>query len=92
VKRRSSGASNGGTLATQRRPGSPNGLNLVIKVSPDAEANSRARAMQAMMKQAGINLSIQSNEMSTFFADSAVEFFTTSDTVATPIFVIRSAA
>jgi ABC-type transport system substrate-binding protein len=92
VKRRSSGASNGGTLATQRRPGSPNGLNLVITVSPDAEANSRARAMQAMMKQAGINLSIQSNEMSTFFGDSAAEFVTNSDTVANPAFVIRSAS
>jgi peptide/nickel transport system substrate-binding protein len=49
--------------------GYPNGLNLVIKTSTDAEANSRAQVMQAMMKQAGINLSIQSNEMSTFFAD-----------------------
>ena len=49
--------------------GYPNGLNLTIKTSTDAEANSRAQVMQAMMKQAGINLTIQSNEMSTFFAD-----------------------
>jgi len=49
--------------------GYPNGLNLVIKTSTDAEANSRAQVMQATMKKAGINLSIQSNEMSTFFAD-----------------------
>jgi peptide/nickel transport system substrate-binding protein len=49
--------------------GYPNGLNLVFKTSTDAEANSRAQVMQAMMKQAGINVSIQSNEMSTFFAD-----------------------
>jgi len=49
--------------------GYPNGLNLVIKTSTDAEANSRAQVMQAMMKQAGFNVSIQSNEMSTFFAD-----------------------
>jgi peptide/nickel transport system substrate-binding protein len=49
--------------------GYPNGLSLVFKTSTDAEANSRAQVMQAMMKQAGINVSIQSNEMSTFFAD-----------------------
>jgi peptide/nickel transport system substrate-binding protein len=49
--------------------GYPNGLSLTIKTSTDAEANSRAQVMQAMMKQAGINLTIQSNEMSTFFAD-----------------------
>jgi peptide/nickel transport system substrate-binding protein len=49
--------------------GYPNGLNLVIKTSTDAEANSRAEVMQAMLKQAGINVTIQSNEMSTFFAD-----------------------
>jgi len=49
--------------------GYPNGLSLVFKTSTDAEANSRAQVMQAMMKQAGFNVSIQSNEMSTFFAD-----------------------
>jgi peptide/nickel transport system substrate-binding protein len=49
--------------------GYPNGLNLVFKTSTDAEANSRAQVMQAMMKQAGFNVTIQSNEMSTFFAD-----------------------
>jgi peptide/nickel transport system substrate-binding protein len=49
--------------------GYPNGLNLVFKTSTDAEANSRAQVMQAMMKEAGFNVSIQSNEMSTFFAD-----------------------
>src|SRR3954469_11951315 len=32
--------------------GYPNGLNLVFKTSTDAEANSRAQVMQAMMKQA----------------------------------------
>jgi peptide/nickel transport system substrate-binding protein len=49
--------------------GYPNGLSLVFKTSTDAEANSRAQVIQAMMKQAGFNVSIQSNEMSTFFAD-----------------------
>jgi peptide/nickel transport system substrate-binding protein len=49
--------------------GYPNGLSLVFKTSTDAEANSRAQVMQAMMKQAGFNVTIQSNEMSTFFAD-----------------------
>jgi peptide/nickel transport system substrate-binding protein len=49
--------------------GYPNGLNLVFKTSTDAEANSRAQVMQQMMKEAGINVQIQSNEMSTFFAD-----------------------
>jgi peptide/nickel transport system substrate-binding protein len=49
--------------------GYANGLNLVFKTSTDAEANSRAQVMQAMLKEAGINVSIQSNEMSTFFAD-----------------------
>jgi len=55
--------------------GYPNGLNLTIKTSTDAEANSRAQVMQAMMKQAGINLTIQSNEMSTFFADIGKDNF-----------------
>jgi ABC-type dipeptide transport system, periplasmic component len=49
--------------------GYPNGLSLVFKTSTDAEANSRAQVMQDMMKKAGFNVSIQSNEMSTFFAD-----------------------
>jgi peptide/nickel transport system substrate-binding protein len=49
--------------------GYPNGLSLVFKTSTDAEANSRAQVMQAMMKEAGFNVTIQSNEMSTFFAD-----------------------
>jgi len=49
--------------------GYPNGLNLVFKTSTDAEANSRAQVIQDMMKKAGFNVSIQSNEMSTFFAD-----------------------
>lgn len=49
--------------------GYPNGLSLVFKTSTDAEANSRAQVIQDMMKQAGFNVSIQSNEMSTFFAD-----------------------
>ncbi|MGH9420499.1 MAG: ABC transporter substrate-binding protein [Thermoanaerobaculia bacterium] len=49
--------------------GYPNGLSLVFKTSTDAEANSRAQVMQDMMKKAGFNVTIQSNEMSTFFAD-----------------------
>jgi peptide/nickel transport system substrate-binding protein len=49
--------------------GYPNGLDLVFKTSTDAEANSRAQVMQDMMKKAGFRVSIQSNEMSTFFAD-----------------------
>ncbi len=49
--------------------GYPKGLNLVFKTSTDAEANSRAQVMQDMMKKAGFNVTIQSNEMSTFFAD-----------------------
>jgi peptide/nickel transport system substrate-binding protein len=49
--------------------GYPNGLNLVFKTSTDAEASSRAQVIQDMMKQAGFNVTIQSNEMSTFFAD-----------------------
>ncbi|HSY49427.1 MAG TPA: ABC transporter substrate-binding protein [Thermoanaerobaculia bacterium] len=49
--------------------GYPNGLSLVFKTSTDAEANSRAQVMQEMMKKAGFNVTIQSNEMSTFFAD-----------------------
>ena len=49
--------------------GYPNGLSLVFKTSTDAEANSRAQVIQDMMKKAGFNVSIQSNEMSTFFVD-----------------------
>jgi peptide/nickel transport system substrate-binding protein len=49
--------------------GYPNGLSLVFKTSTDAEANSRAQVIQDMMKKAGFNVTIQSNEMSTFFAD-----------------------
>ncbi|MEA2238547.1 MAG: peptide/nickel transport system substrate-binding protein [Thermoanaerobaculia bacterium] len=49
--------------------GYPNGLKLVFKTSTDAEANSRAQVIQDMMKKAGFDVSIQSNEMSTFFAD-----------------------
>jgi len=49
--------------------GYPNGLSLVFKTSTDQEANSRAQVMQDMMKKAGFNVTIQSNEMSTFFAD-----------------------
>jgi peptide/nickel transport system substrate-binding protein len=51
------------------KAGYPNGLNLVFKTSTDAEANSRAQVIQDMMKKAGFNVTIQSNEMSTFFAD-----------------------
>lgn len=49
--------------------GYPNGFSFVFKTSTDAEANSRAQVIQQMLKQAGINMQIQSNEMSTFFAD-----------------------
>src|SRR5262249_24951590 len=40
-----------------------------FKTSTDAEANSRAQVIQQMLKQVGITMQIQSNEMSTFFAD-----------------------
>ncbi len=49
--------------------GYPNGFSFVFKTSTDAEANSRAQVIQQMLKQAGINMQIQANEMSTFFAD-----------------------
>lgn len=49
--------------------GYPNGFSFVFKTSTDAEANSRAQVMQQMLKQIGVNMQIQSNEMSTFFAD-----------------------
>jgi peptide/nickel transport system substrate-binding protein len=49
--------------------GYPNGFTFVFKTSTDAEANSRAQVIQQMLKQVGINMQIQSNEMSTFFAD-----------------------
>lgn len=49
--------------------GYPNGFSFVFKTSTDAEANSRAQVIQQMLKQVGINMQIQSNEMTTFFAD-----------------------
>lgn len=49
--------------------GYPNGFSFTFKTSTDAEANSRAQVMQQMLKQVGINMQIQSNEMSTFFED-----------------------
>lgn len=49
--------------------GYPNGFSFTFKTSTDAEANSRAQVMQQMLKQIGVNMQIQSNEMSTFFAD-----------------------
>ena len=49
--------------------GYPNGFSFTFKTSQDAEANSRAQVIQQMLKQVGINMQIQSNEMSTFFAD-----------------------
>ena len=49
--------------------GYPNGFSFTFKTSQDAEANLRAQAIQQMLKQVGINMKIQSNEMSTFFAD-----------------------
>ncbi len=51
------------------KAGYPNGLKLVFKTSTDAEANSRAQVMQQMLKQVGIDVQIQQNEMSTFLAD-----------------------
>ena len=49
--------------------GYPKGFSFTFKTSTDAEANSRAQVIQQMLKQVGINMQIQSNEMSTFFAD-----------------------
>ena len=49
--------------------GYPNGFSFTFKTSQDAEANSRAQVMQQMLKQVGITMQIQSNEMSTFFED-----------------------
>lgn len=49
--------------------GYPNGFSFVFKTSTDAEANSRAQVIQQMLKQVGVNMQIQSNEMATFFAD-----------------------
>ena len=51
------------------KAGYPNGFSFVFKTSTDAEANSRAEVIQQMLKQVGVNMQIQSNEMSTFFAD-----------------------
>ena len=49
--------------------GYPNGFSFVFRTTTDAEANTRAVVMQQMLKQAGIDMKIQSNETSTFFAD-----------------------
>ena len=49
--------------------GYPKGFSFTFKTSADAEANSRAQVIQQMLKEVGINMKIQSNEMSTFFAD-----------------------
>ncbi len=43
--------------------------SFIFKTSTDAEANSRAQVIQQMLKAAGINMTIQSNETSTFVAD-----------------------
>jgi peptide/nickel transport system substrate-binding protein len=51
------------------KAGYPNGFNFTFKTSTDAEANSRAQVIQQMLKQVGINMTIQSNETSTFLAD-----------------------
>ena len=51
------------------KAGYPNGFSFVFKTSTDAEANSRAQVIQQMLKQVGVNMQIQSNEMSSFFAD-----------------------
>lgn len=44
-------------------------FKLAFKTSTDAEANLRAQSIQQMLKQVGIDMEIQSNEMSTFLAD-----------------------
>jgi len=49
--------------------GYPKGLSLVFRTSTDNEANARAQVIQQMVKQAGIDMKIQSNETSTFLAD-----------------------
>jgi peptide/nickel transport system substrate-binding protein len=49
--------------------GYPNGFSFTFKTSTDAEANSRAQVIQQMLQQVGVKMQIQSNEMSTFFAD-----------------------
>ncbi len=49
--------------------GYPNGFSVIFKTSTDAEAISRAEVIQQMLKQVGIKMRIQSNEMSTFYAD-----------------------
>jgi peptide/nickel transport system substrate-binding protein len=51
------------------KAGYPKGFSFVFKTSTDAEANSRAQVMQQMLKQVGVTMQIQANEMSTFFAD-----------------------
>lgn len=51
------------------KAGYAKGLKIVFKTSTDAEANSRAQVIQQMLKQVGIDVQIQQNEMSTFFAD-----------------------
>jgi len=52
-----------------KEAGYPNGFSFTFKTSTDAEANSRAQVIQQMLQQVGIKMQIQSNEMSTFFAD-----------------------
>ncbi len=61
--------------------GFPKGFSFTFKTSTDAEANSRAQVIQQMLKEVGINMQIQSNEMSTFFADigNIAEFEKSSD-------------
>ena len=49
--------------------GYPNGFSFTFKTTTDAEANTRAQAIQQMLKQVGITMNIQSMETSTFFAD-----------------------
>jgi len=51
------------------KAGYPNGFSFTFKTSTDAEANSRAQVIQQMLKQVGIKMEIQSNEMAAFFAD-----------------------
>lgn len=44
-------------------------FSLVFKTSTDAEANQRAQMIQAMLKQVGVGVQINSSEFGTFYED-----------------------
>jgi peptide/nickel transport system substrate-binding protein len=50
-------------------PGPKPRFSLVFKTSTDSEANLRAQMIQQMLKEVGIDMSIQSSEFGTFFED-----------------------